>query len=212
MAHRKIMVTISVLVMFSIVPLFHSWSGKVSSPVDDRSEFLVSHPDAGRNFAGGDHQCHGANRPRHPRDAARGGHPDYRRAAARIGPRTRFHLRQVGSQRPARANRRRNDDQDAECSRIIRPIYAPASACRAGAGRRRAIRDQRPGSRQAFAVLQQLLARLKTLPNVVDADTSLVYGKPELRVEIDRQRAADLGVRVYDIATALNTMIAGQVV
>ena len=59
---------------------------------------------------------------------------------------------------------------------------------------------------------QQLLARLKTLPNVVDADTSLVYGKPELRVEIDRQRAADLGVRVSDIATALNTMIAGQVV
>jgi HAE1 family hydrophobic/amphiphilic exporter-1 len=59
---------------------------------------------------------------------------------------------------------------------------------------------------------QQLLARLKTVPNVVDADTSLVYGKPELRVEIDRQRAADLGVRVSDIATALNTMIAGQVV
>ena len=59
---------------------------------------------------------------------------------------------------------------------------------------------------------QQLLAKLKAMPNVVDADTSLVYGKPELRVEIDRQRAADLGVRVSDIATALNTMIAGQVV
>ena len=28
-----------------------------------------------------------------------------------------------------------------------------------------------------------------------DADLSLVYGKPELRVEINRQRAADLGVR-----------------
>jgi len=59
---------------------------------------------------------------------------------------------------------------------------------------------------------QELLAKVKTLPKVVDADTSLVYGKPELRVEIDRQRAADLGVRVSDIATALNTMIAGQVV
>jgi HAE1 family hydrophobic/amphiphilic exporter-1 len=47
---------------------------------------------------------------------------------------------------------------------------------------------------------------------VADADSSLVYGKPELRVEIDRQRAADLGVRVNDIAQALNTMVAGQVV
>src|SRR5580692_12191988 len=31
-------------------------------------------------------------------------------------------------------------------------------------------------------------------------------------VEIDRQRAGDLGVRVSDIAQALNTMVAGQVV
>ena len=35
-------------------------------------------------------------------------------------------------------------------------------------------------------------------------------GKPELRLEIDRQRAADLGVSVLDIEQALNTMIAGQ--
>jgi len=59
---------------------------------------------------------------------------------------------------------------------------------------------------------QTLLAQLKQIPKVADADTSLVYGKPELRVEIDRQRAADLGVRVSDIAQALNTMVAGQVV
>jgi HAE1 family hydrophobic/amphiphilic exporter-1 len=59
---------------------------------------------------------------------------------------------------------------------------------------------------------QTLLAKLKQIPKVADADTSLVYGKPELRVEIDRQRAADLGVRVNDIAQALNTMVAGQVV
>ena len=59
---------------------------------------------------------------------------------------------------------------------------------------------------------QELLAKMKQIPYVVDADTSLVYGKPELRVEIDRQRAADLGVRVNDIAQALNTLIAGQVV
>jgi HAE1 family hydrophobic/amphiphilic exporter-1 len=38
----------------------------------------------------------------------------------------------------------------------------------------------------------------------------LISGKPELRVEIDRARAADLGVRVGDIAQALNSLVAGQ--
>jgi HAE1 family hydrophobic/amphiphilic exporter-1 len=58
----------------------------------------------------------------------------------------------------------------------------------------------------------ELLARLKALPFVVDADTSLNFGKPELRIEIDRLRAADLGVRAGDIAQALNTLIAGELV
>jgi HAE1 family hydrophobic/amphiphilic exporter-1 len=56
------------------------------------------------------------------------------------------------------------------------------------------------------------MAKMKAIPYATDIDTSLVFGKPELRVEIDRQRAADLGVRVNDIAVALNTMVAGQVV
>jgi HAE1 family hydrophobic/amphiphilic exporter-1 len=56
----------------------------------------------------------------------------------------------------------------------------------------------------------ELLAKMKTIPDVVDADSTLVNGKPELRVVIDRARAADLGVRVGDIAQALNTLVAGQ--
>lgn len=55
-----------------------------------------------------------------------------------------------------------------------------------------------------------MLAKLKTVPDVVDADSTLVTGKPELRVIIDRARAADLGVRVGDIAQSLNTLVAGQ--
>ncbi len=59
---------------------------------------------------------------------------------------------------------------------------------------------------------QQLLARMKTIPDVVDADTSLVLGRPELRVVIDRERAADLGVQVADVSQALNILVAGDVV
>ena len=56
---------------------------------------------------------------------------------------------------------------------------------------------------------EALLVKMKTIPDVVDADSTLITGKPELRVIIDRARAADLGVRVGDIAQALNTLVAG---
>src|SRR5205814_196682 len=55
-----------------------------------------------------------------------------------------------------------------------------------------------------------MLAKLKTVPDIVDADSTLITGKPELRVIIDRARAGDLGVRVGDIAQSLNTLVAGQ--
>ena len=55
-----------------------------------------------------------------------------------------------------------------------------------------------------------MLAKMKSMSNIVDADSTLVTGKPELRVVIDRARAADLGVRVGDIAQSLNTLVAGQ--
>ena len=45
---------------------------------------------------------------------------------------------------------------------------------------------------------------------IVDADTSLQLDKPELRVEIDRARAADLGVSTEVIASALRLMVGGD--
>jgi HAE1 family hydrophobic/amphiphilic exporter-1 len=48
------------------------------------------------------------------------------------------------------------------------------------------------------------------LPGIVDADTTLKLDKPELRVEIDRARAADLGVDASDIANGLRLMVGGD--
>jgi HAE1 family hydrophobic/amphiphilic exporter-1 len=56
----------------------------------------------------------------------------------------------------------------------------------------------------------ELLKRSQSLGGIVDADTSLKLNKPELRVEIDRARAADLGVDSTDIATALRLMVGGE--
>src|SRR5262249_42484618 len=57
---------------------------------------------------------------------------------------------------------------------------------------------------------EAMLAKMKTLPELVDVDSTLITGKPEVRVVIDRARAGDLGVRVGDIAQALNVLVAGQ--
>jgi HAE1 family hydrophobic/amphiphilic exporter-1 len=56
----------------------------------------------------------------------------------------------------------------------------------------------------------ELVDRSKDLGGIVDADTTLKLNKPELRVRIDRDRAADLGVDTSDIATSLRLMVGGE--
>ncbi|MBN2508330.1 MAG: efflux RND transporter permease subunit [Verrucomicrobia bacterium] len=56
---------------------------------------------------------------------------------------------------------------------------------------------------------EDLRARSGAL-GLLDADTTLKLDKPELRVEIDRERAADLGVDTEDIAGALRIMVGGD--
>jgi HAE1 family hydrophobic/amphiphilic exporter-1 len=56
----------------------------------------------------------------------------------------------------------------------------------------------------------ELVERSKSIGGIVDADTTLKLNKPELRVRIDRERAADLGVNTSDIATSLRLMVGGE--
>ena len=60
------------------------------------------------------------------------------------------------------------------------------------------------------AYAEELLKRSQSLGGIVDADTTLKLNKPELQVEIDRARAADLGVDTSDIATSLRVMVGGD--
>ncbi len=57
---------------------------------------------------------------------------------------------------------------------------------------------------------EELRARSQELSGIVDADTTLRLNRPELRVEIDRKRAADLGVSTEDAARALRVMVGGE--
>ena len=56
-----------------------------------------------------------------------------------------------------------------------------------------------------------MVEKMKEDPIYRDPDTSIEVGNPEIRVTIDRTRAADLGVRAGDVAQALNILSAGQI-
>ena len=57
---------------------------------------------------------------------------------------------------------------------------------------------------------ETLKVKARELGGIVDVDTTLRLDKPELRVAIDRQRAADLRVDTQQIASALRLMVGGD--
>jgi HAE1 family hydrophobic/amphiphilic exporter-1 len=69
-----------------------------------------------------------------------------------------------------------------------------------------------PELQALYTYAEQLRQKTQTqqIPGIVDADTTLKLDKPELRVEIDRARAADLGVDAEDIANGLRLMVGGD--
>jgi HAE1 family hydrophobic/amphiphilic exporter-1 len=57
---------------------------------------------------------------------------------------------------------------------------------------------------------QTLIRRLSALPGFVDVDTTQAQRRPEVQVLVDRKKAADLGVRVAEVASALRTLVGGE--
>ena len=57
---------------------------------------------------------------------------------------------------------------------------------------------------------EELRVKSKDLGGIVDADTTLKLDATELRVKIDRAKAADLGVSADDIGSALRLMVGGE--
>ena len=62
-----------------------------------------------------------------------------------------------------------------------------------------------------IAKLKEYSARVTDLlrhtPGAVDVDTSLEEGKPEVRVNINRDKAGELGIDMEDIATTLSVLL-----
>lgn len=62
------------------------------------------------------------------------------------------------------------------------------------------------------AQAEGVLAQIKTVPGLVDFNTSLTEGRPEVRFVVDREKAAELGLSTAQIGSTVRTLVNGQVV
>ena len=214
MGHRWVIVTLCILTFVSIIPLF-MLVGKNFLPVDDQSQFEVS-VRAPEGFS------LGASAQTMERIASR----------LRQMPGVTDTLVTVGGGQAQVVNNgtiyvKLSDIADRDKSQEImmsdaRTILADYPELRTGVQQVQAFSGG--GFRNAnvqFLIAgpdlvklkeysEKILERMKSIPDAVDVDSTLISGKPEVRLEIDRATAADLGVRIGDISQALNTLVAGQ--
>ncbi|MDH4426707.1 MAG: efflux RND transporter permease subunit [Acidovorax sp.] len=61
-------------------------------------------------------------------------------------------------------------------------------------------------------VAQAFMTEMAQNPGIIGPDVDLRLNKPELRIEVNRERAADLGVSVEVVAKAIETMLGGRTV
>jgi HAE1 family hydrophobic/amphiphilic exporter-1 len=69
---------------------------------------------------------------------------------------------------------------------------------------------QGPDMEQLQNYASTLLAKVREIEGVSDADMSFEATQPELRIDIDRQRAADLGVSSDTLSATMRTLIGGE--
>ncbi|MCP9496407.1 MAG: efflux RND transporter permease subunit [Pyrinomonadaceae bacterium MAG19_C2-C3] len=218
MAHRWIVVTVCVLVVVSIVPLF-MMVGKNFLPSDDESQFEVTV----RAPEGTALVATQTIVERIARDIRReipgvtdtlttigGGEQELVNTASiyvRLKP-----IDEREQDQYALMTRARELIQKNYSRANLRTSVQPVAAISGGGNRNADIQYvvSGPDLNKLTEYSQVFLEKMKSIPDIVDADSSLIVGKPELRVIIDRDKAADLGVRVGDVAQALNILVAGQ--
>jgi HAE1 family hydrophobic/amphiphilic exporter-1 len=215
MGHRWVIVTLCVLVFLSIVPLF-MFVGKNFLPVDDQSQFEVTVRAPEGSSIGATSQV-------------------FERIAAEIRnlPGVTDTLATVGGGQQQVVNsgsiyvkladiKDRAKTQEmlmADTRDLLKKFPAelrtgvqPVQAFSGGGFRSANVQFliAGPDLKKLEEYSTKIMERMKTIPDAVDVDSTLVSGKPEIQLEIDRDTAADLGVRVGDISQALNTLVAGQ--
>jgi HAE1 family hydrophobic/amphiphilic exporter-1 len=94
--------------------------------------------------------------------------------------------------------------------RELRTLVSPPNAFGGGAQAGFQFVVTGPDTKKLAEASEKIVAEMKKIPGVADADTSLIVGKPELEVSVDRTRAGDLGVTVGDVASTMRVLVAGE--
>ena len=215
MGHRWVIVTLVVLVFLSIIPLF-MFVGKNFLPVDDQSQFEISvRTPEGTSLS--------ASSQWFERIAAEiRKMPGVTDTLATVGGGQQqvvnagtiyVKLSDVGTR--AKSQEMMMADAREVLSKFPPELRTSVQIVQAfsGGGFRNAnvqFLISGPDIKVLEEASEKVLAKMKTIPDAVDVDTTLISGKPELQLEVDRDTAADLGVRVGDVSQALNTLVAGQ--
>src|SRR4051812_29854078 len=217
MSHRAVIAAVAVLVLFSSVPLF-MFANKNFMPQDDQSEFEVNlRAPEGTSLESTEvlsNRIANALRQQIPE-------VDYTLVTIAGDPAKTRNLATVYVRLKPIENRAR--DQFAIMSDVRKTVLPPLAgdtrtsvqpvAAIGGGGAQGAdvqFLINGPDLRKLEVLSKQLLERVKQVPGAVDVDTSMNTGKPELSVQIDRPKAADLGVQVGDAAEALRLLVGGD--
>ena len=221
MAHRKFMVGLSVGVMLSTVPLF-MLVGKNFVPTDDQSEFQVTvRAPEGSSLAATTTVAERIARDIRALPGVTATLTSIGNASSGFGGSLPGSINRASIYVKLAPRDQRSSSEEALMAKTRQVLgrypgdLHTAVLNLGGAGGGQSDIQyvlQGPDLDKLNTYSQAMMDKMRQIPKVTDVDTSLVFGKPEVRVEIDRQRAADLGVRVGDIAQALNTLVAGQVV
>ena len=218
MAHRWLIVLLCALVFISIIPLF-MFVGKNFLPTDDQSQFEVAvrAPEGYslqassvllERIATDIRQWNGVT---HTLITVGGGTQQVVNNGSiyvklsDIGDRTK-------SQEDLMVDARELLNQKRFADLQLRTSVQPVAAFSGGGFRNAAVQFLvgGPDLNKLQEYSDKIVAKLKTIPDAVDVDSTLISGKPEVQLVVDRKRAADLGVRVGDISQALNILVAGQ--
>ncbi len=71
---------------------------------------------------------------------------------------------------------------------------------------------QGPDLKELERLTMQVSNRIRSIPGLVDLDSSVKADKPVIQVDVRRDAASDLGLSVSQIAASLRTLVAGQTV
>jgi HAE1 family hydrophobic/amphiphilic exporter-1 len=213
MAHRWVIVAVCVLVVLSSVPLF-MMVGKNFLPQDDQSEFEVT-----VKFPPGS-SLEGSSEMMKQLEAELKTVPGVRDLLTTVGADQRQQVDRgsilVELVPPDEREKSQLDlmlvarDKISHFRDLTIGVQQPALIQGAGSTAELQFFLQGPDLNQLDKYAQQIKTTLSQIPGVTDLDSSYESGKPELRVVVNRDKAADLNVNVASIANAMRVLVGGD--